>query len=93
MYVSRGARLWLATRAALTAAMLLAGTNPARLSAAAAVEVILMSVVVSFVDTHHRRERALLANLGVRPIALGVLFAGPALLGEIALRLGGAAHW
>jgi hypothetical protein len=90
-YLSRGARLWLVARALLSAVFLLAGTNPVQLSAAAVVEVILLSVVLSFVETHRRRERAFLANLGVGPLVLGALFAGPAMIGEVALRLGGAA--
>jgi hypothetical protein len=90
-YLSRGARLWLATRVMLSAVLLLAGTNPVRLSAAVAVAIVLLTVVVSLLDTHRRRERALLGNLGIRPLLLGALFAGPALIGEVALRLAGAA--
>jgi hypothetical protein len=90
-YLSRGTRLWLITRAMLSGVILLAGINPVRLSAIAGVEIILLSVVVSVLETQRRRERAFLANLGVRPLTLGVLFAGPAVLGEVALRLGGAA--
>lgn len=90
-YLSRGARLWLATRAMLAAVFLLAGSNPLRLSAAVVLEVILLSVVVSFLNTHRHRERALLGNLGVRPFMLAILFAGPALIGEAALWLGAAA--
>ncbi|MEO6878728.1 MAG: hypothetical protein ABI205_09625 [Gemmatimonadaceae bacterium] len=57
----------------------------------AAVEVVVLSVVVCFVDTYRNRERALIANLGVRPVAVGALFAVPALVGEIVLRAVGAA--
>lgn len=90
-YLSRGARLWLVTRAMLSGVFLLAGTNPVQLSAAVVVAIILLSVVLGFLETHRRRERAFLANLGVRPLVLGALFAGPAMIGEVALRLGGAA--
>jgi uncharacterized RDD family membrane protein YckC len=90
-YLSRGTRLWLITRAMLSGVFLLAGTNPVQLSAAAGVEIILLSVVVSALETRRRRERAFLANLRVRPLMLGALFAGPAMVGEVALRLGGAA--
>jgi hypothetical protein len=75
----------------LSGVFLLAGTNPVQLSAAAGVEIILLSVVVSVLETRRRRERAFLANLGVRPLILGALFTGPAMLGEVALHLGGAA--
>jgi hypothetical protein len=89
-YLSRGAWLWLAARALLSAVFLLAGTNPLQLSAAAVVEIILLSVGLSFLETHRRRERVFLANLGVRPLVLGALFAAAAMTGEVALRLGGA---
>ena len=90
-YLSRGARLWLAIRVTLSGVLLLAGANPIQLSAAAVVEIVFLSVVVSLLETQRRRERALLANLGVRPLLLGALFAGPALIGEVALQLAGAA--
>jgi hypothetical protein len=89
-YVFRGARLWLGTRALITGAFLLASTNPVLISAAAIVGIIALSVIVGFLDTRRHRERAFLANMGVRPLHLSVLFAGPALLGELALRLVGA---
>ncbi len=57
----------------------------------ATVEVVVLSVVVCFVETNRNRERALLANMGVRPVAVGALFAVPALVGEIVLRAVGAA--
>ena len=83
--------MWLITRVTLSGVFLLAGTNPVQLSAAAGAETILLSVVVSLLETRRRRERAFLANLGIRPLMLGALFVGPAMLGEVALRLGGAA--
>ena|SRR5689334_14186861 len=90
-HLRRGARLWLIARAMLSGVFLLAGTNPFRLSAIVAVEIVLLTGAVSFIETHRRRERALLANLGVRPLILGALFAAPALIGEVTLRLGGTA--
>jgi hypothetical protein len=90
-YLSRGARLWLVTRVLLSGVFLLAGTNPVQLPVATGVEIVLLSIGVSFLETRRRRERAFLANLGVRPVMLGALFAGPAMLGEAALRLGGTA--
>ncbi|MDQ3243269.1 MAG: hypothetical protein M3Q09_06050 [Gemmatimonadota bacterium] len=90
-YLSRGARFWLATRALMTGVFLLAGTNPLQLSTAVVVELILLSVVLAFVDTYRHHERALIANLGIRPFVLVILFAAPALIGEVALWLGAGA--
>jgi hypothetical protein len=90
-YLSRGARLWLIIRVALSGVFLLAGTNPIQLSAGAAIEIIVLSVVVSFLETRRCRERAFLANLGIGPLMLVALFAGPAMIGELALHIGGRA--
>jgi hypothetical protein len=90
-YLARGAQIWLGSRAVQCAVFLVAGMNPIQLSSATSVAIILWSVAMSFLDTRRRRERALLANLGVRPMLLGALFAGPAIVGEIALGVGGAA--
>ena len=87
-YLSRGARFWLATRALITGVFLLAGTDPFQLSTAVVVELILLSVVLAFLDTYRHRERAFIANLGIRPFVVVVLFATPALVGEVALWLG-----
>jgi hypothetical protein len=87
-FLVRGALLWLAARAMITTALLLDGASPFRLSGAAIAEVILLSVALCFLETHLRRERALLENLGIRRLTLGVVFAGPALVGELALRVG-----
>ncbi|MCC6930949.1 MAG: hypothetical protein IT359_18305 [Gemmatimonadaceae bacterium] len=90
-YLSRGAQLWLVTRVTLSGVFLLAGTDPLQLSGAAVVGISLLSVVLSFLETWRRRESALLANLGIRPLVVGACFAWPAVFGEIALHLGGAA--
>jgi len=92
-YLARGARLWLISRAMLSVVFLVAGTNPVRLNVGAVVEIILLSVGVSFLETKRRRERAFLSNLGVRPLTLGVLFAGPAIIGEFALRAAATVQW
>ncbi len=90
-FLYRGALSWLVTRAMLSVVFLLAGINPVRLSAMTAVEIILLSVVVIFLDTYRRRERAFIANLAIGPLMLGTLFVAPAVLGEVALRFGAAA--
>jgi hypothetical protein len=89
-YLTRGGRLWLVTRAMLSAVFFLADVDPIHLSVPAAIEVVVLSVVVCFVDTYRNRERALLANMGVRPLAIASVFAAPAVVGEIALRAIGA---
>lgn len=90
-YLARGARLWLLTRVSISGVFLLAGFDPATLSAAPTLAIVFLSIFVCLLETGRRRERALLANLGIHPLMLGALFAGPALIGEIAVRLGGAA--
>lgn len=87
-YAARGALLWAGTRAILTVVFLLGGVDPSRLSFVAIGEVVLLSVIVSFVETYRRHERALLGNLAVRPLTLAVLFAAPAILAEVVIRLG-----
>ena len=88
-YLFRGAQLWLITRMLLTGVFLLAGTNPLEVSSSAGVEIILLSVALGFLETRRRRESVFLANLGVRPLMLGAWFASPAVIGEIAVHLGG----
>ena len=87
-YAARGARLWLATRAAVSIVFLFGRVNPLDFSVSGSMRMVAIAVGVSFLETHYRRERVLLANLGVRPQMLTVLFVAPALMGEIALYLG-----
>ena len=87
-YAARGARLWLATRAAVSVVFLFGQLNPLDFSISGSMHMVAIAVGVSFLETHGRRERALLANLGVRQQMLAVLFIVPALVGEIALYLG-----
>jgi hypothetical protein len=46
-----------------------------------------LSVVLCFIDTRRRREDALIGNLGVQRSVLAMLFAVPAVAGEIAMSL------
>lgn len=87
-YATRGALLWVGTRAALSGVFLHGGVDPSRLSSVAIGEAVVLSIVVCFVETYRRHERALLGNLAVRPVTLAVLFAIPAILGEVAIRVG-----
>jgi hypothetical protein len=74
----------------IAGALLLAGGDALRLSTTALVEVVLLIVALGWIETRRRRESVLLANLGVSPPLLSVFFAGPALVGEFALRVGAA---
>ena len=87
-YAIRGAKLWLATRAVVSIVFLFGQVNPLDFSVSGSVRMVAIAVCVSFLETHRRGERALLANLGIRPQMLAVLFVVPALIGEIGLYLG-----
>jgi hypothetical protein len=90
-YVARGGRRWIVTRAMVSGVFLMSRNNPLEVSAAVVGGIILLSVGLSFLATHNRRESVLLANLGIGPLVQGVMFAVPALIGEIALGVAGAA--
>lgn len=87
-YLLRGALLWIVARAAITGALVLAGSDALRLSTIALVEVVLLIVALGWIETRRRGESVLLANLGVSPILFTFFFAGPALLGESMVRFG-----
>ncbi|MGH7653783.1 MAG: hypothetical protein ACREN6_03880 [Gemmatimonadaceae bacterium] len=86
-YLARGFRVWLVARGIATIVFLRAGIDPVRLPFASIAELVLLSVALCFFDTHRRRERALLGNLAVGAGSLAALFAVPAILGELAIRL------
>ena len=90
-YLTRGTALWLATRSIASAVLFLGGTDPLRISRGVAVEIVLLSVVVSVLEMKRRRESTLLANLGVRWFTIGALCVAPALVGELVVRLAGSA--
>lgn len=52
-------------------------------------EIIAISVILELFQSHVRRERAFLGNLGVPPWMSTAMVAVPATLGELALRLAG----
>lgn len=87
-YLFRGALLWIVTRSAISGILVLAGAEALELNTAATVEVVLLIVALGWIETFRHRERALLGNLAVSPLLLSTFFAGPALLGELALRIG-----
>lgn len=84
-YLARSLRLWLGIRVVLLLAGALAASNFARVSAGAIVPIVCLTVVVGFIDTRRRHERALLGNLGIGAVTLAVLFALPPLVAEIAI--------
>ena len=84
-YVARGARIWLGARAILMVILWL-GQSDLKLSLLASIQVVALSIALSFIDTHRHRERALLGNLGMQPVTVDALFGLPALLGEMMLR-------
>lgn len=91
LYVARGATLWLVVRAATSMVLFFAGTNPLHLSGATVAYVVALTVAIALLETRRHHERAFIGNLGVSMWTVGALFAGPAILGEIALRLAAAA--
>lgn len=48
---------------------------------------VVLSIAVGFVEIGLCREWALLGNLDVSPLALGCIFAAPAVVGEALLKL------
>lgn len=81
-YVRRHLRLWALLRAGLSGLFLLAGINPLRIAPWTACAVIVLCAAVSAAEVRIRREQALLGNLGVAPVALGLLLLAPPLAGE-----------
>jgi hypothetical protein len=86
-YLARGAKLWLATRAMVSVVFLYGHANPVELTPMATGLMVLSAVFVSCADTHRHGERALLGNLGLETPLLVAIFAVPAVLGEIAIKL------
>jgi hypothetical protein len=86
-YATRGLLLWSLTRAAGTMLFFLAETGPRQISIESRVHFVLFAVAVCFIDTWVRRERALLANLGVSVAFLAMIFATAAIFGELMLLL------
>ena len=84
-YVVRGMLLWVGVRAIVSAVAALAGTDPLHLTPASILLLVGGSLALGVVDVLRRHERALLENLAVSRTALGVFFAGPAVLGELAI--------
>jgi hypothetical protein len=84
-YVLRGAMLWLGARLIIGAVLLVSRRQVFELSGPASLEVILISVVLCFVESFRRRERALLANQGISYVILFWVCLFPAAAGELAV--------
>lgn len=82
-YVWRGARIWFGTRALVSGLFLFAGADAIRLPVASVAQLVLFAVALCFLDTHRRHEWALLGNLAVSRGTLAVVFAMPAIAGEL----------
>jgi hypothetical protein len=85
--LKRSTRLWILARAALSGLVFLAGTNPLRLPIATTVGVLLICVAVGYVELHINHERDLFGNLGIKRRSLALFFLGPALGGELLIRV------
>ena len=85
-YVRRGAGLWIGMRAVVTVFTLLAQGDPLRPTAGMTIGIVAVSAALGLLETHRRRERALLGNLGVSLPALALMLAVPAAIGELVLR-------
>jgi hypothetical protein len=85
-FVTRGVRLWLIVRAALSGLLYLAGTNPLRLPIATTLGVLFIAVTAGYVEVHLNHERDLLGNLGIKRRSLVGFFLVPAMIGELLVR-------
>jgi len=86
-YLLRGVMIWLGVRMIVAAIVSLAGGSPLQLSAATSLEVVAISVILGFVEFSRRRERALLANLGVSRLILFWICLFPACVSELGVRV------
>lgn len=90
-YLARGFRLWVVLRAAATAVLVATPGGSPKLSAEMVIILTALCVSAGLLDTRAHGESALLANLGIELPIIGVFFAVPALLGEVALHFAMAA--
>lgn len=91
-YVTRGVQLWVGARILFGGVLALATMDPVHLTFSATMLMIGLSTALGIADIVRRHERAFLENLGVSRAALVACFAGPAMLGEIAISLTALVH-
>jgi hypothetical protein len=82
----RGLILWGIIRLVFAAMPLAAGQAPGSF-APSPIGIVLLCGIVGLIDVGARGERALWANLGLPRVAVCVLYAGPAIPGEVLLVL------
>lgn len=85
-YCWRGARLWLAVRAAVSVVLFLGQTDARRLSATSTIVLLAITVAVAFIDARRHRETVFVANLGIHPAVFALMLGAPAVVGEILIR-------
>jgi hypothetical protein len=90
VYLLRGVVLWVVGRATITVFLILGGGSGLAIPFVFIVLFLTTIAALGWIDIGRQRERILLGNLGVHPLAVTSLIAAPAVLGEILLR-GGAA--
>jgi hypothetical protein len=82
----RGLLFWVLARAMLLVVGLAgAGDGAARLTPLATLVLILLIGALGVLESRRLNEHRFFANLGVSPVAVGLLILLPALLGEIAI--------
>ena len=90
-YFARGMRLWLVVRlTVMIVPVLVKAATPAevlRYSPSGGLVLVALCGLLGFLDTRMRRERALLANLGIADREITAMFAAPAAFGELLLAL------
>ena len=89
-FLFRGALLWAVTRATVSLFLVLGGGTGLAIPFIMIVLVVATVVVLGWLDIRRRHERVLLGNLGIRPLLVTALLAGPAVLGEALLTAGAA---
>lgn len=87
LMLRRGARLWMLARVAISGLIFLSGEDPFRLPVSTTVGVLVICVALGYVEMHLNHERDLVANLGIKRRTLAGVFLGPALVGELLLRV------
>lgn len=84
-YLARGTVLWVVTRALVSVVLMLARGD--LFAPSALLSAVVLSTGLAVVETHQRREWALLGNLGVRFPVVVILVAAPPLAGEALLQV------
>jgi hypothetical protein len=90
VYMTRGARLWLVFRAAVSFVLLLGGSDPIRVSPIVSSYIVALTIGIGLIDLRRQRETIFVANLGLSPIILVTMLGAPAIAGEILLHIAGA---